>query len=399
VKGFHTATPDQIKAGAVADVYFQRTAAILDAKGVDAHVRAEFMAKSLPDGWDWAVFAGLAEVMHLLDGIDVSVRAMPEGSIFRPGEPVVEVEGSYRGFGVYETAMLGLICQASGIATRAARCRLAAGPERKLISFGARRMHPAIAPMIERAAYIGGCDGVAVVASAELLGTEPVGTIPHALVLVMGDTVRATRAFHEVIEKKVPRIALIDTFDDEKFAALEVAKSLGSHLAAVRLDTPSSRRGDFFEILSEVRWELDLRGYTDVDLFVSGGIDEEAIRELNPVVDGYGVGTWISGAPAVDFSMDIVEMNGAPVAKRGKWSGTKQVLRCVGCLDDEIVPLHPTDDWPESCLICGSSLEPLLTLQMEGGSLTVPETSAGKIRDRTLSNLLGFEIYGEDEEF
>lgn len=397
MKGFHTATSDQIKAGAVSDVYFQRTAAILGAKGVDAHVRAEFTAKSLPAGWEWAVFAGLAEVTHLLDGIDVAVRAMPEGSVFRPGEPVLEVEGSYRLFGIYETAALGLICQASGIATRAARCRLAAGPQRKLISFGARRMHPAIAPMIERAAYIGGCDGVAVVASAELLGTQPVGTIPHALVLVMGDTVRAAQAFHEVIEKEIPRIALIDTFDDEKFAALDVARALGPHLAAVRLDTPGSRRGDFYEILSEVRWELDLRGFTDVDLFVSGGIDEEAIQDLNPVADGYGVGTWVADAPIIDFSMDIVELNGEPVAKRGKWSGAKQVLRCAGCLDDEIVPLSPPDDWPDSCLICGSNLEPLLSLQMEGGSLTVPEAEVKEIRDRTQSQLAGFDIYGEDD--
>ncbi len=310
------ATSAQIKAGAVSDVYFQRTAEILDAKSVDAYVRAEFVAKSLPAEWEWAVFAGLAEVTHLLDGIDVKARAMEEGAIFRPLEPVLEVEGSYREFGVYETAILGLICQASGIATRAARCRNAAGPDRRLISFGARRMHPAIAPMIERAAYLGGCDGVAVIASAELLGTDPVGTIPHALILVMGDTVRATQAFDEVISKKVPRIALIDTFTDEKFAALEVAEALGPNLAAIRLDTPGSRRGDFFAILSEVRWELDLRGYNDVDLFVSGGIDEDAIRELNPVVDGYGIGTWISGAPVVDFSMDIVEIDGNAQGRR-----------------------------------------------------------------------------------
>jgi nicotinate phosphoribosyltransferase len=279
--GFHIATPEQIKAGAVSDVYFQRSAAILDAKGIDAHVRAEFTAKSLPDGWEWAVLAGMAEVEHLLEGSKVNVRAMREGEFFRPLEPVLEIEGSYREFGIYETAVLGLICQASGIATRAARCRLVAGPDRKLISFGARRLHPALAPMIERAAYIGGCDGVAAVASAELLGIEPVGTIPHALVLVMGDTILATQAFDEVIDEKVPRIALIDTFSDEKFAAIEIAEALSDSIAALRLDTPSSRRGDFLEILAEVRWELDLRGYTDIDLFVSGGIDENAIRELN----------------------------------------------------------------------------------------------------------------------
>ena len=272
MNGFHVATPEQIKAGQVTDVYFQRTAAILDAKGLDAYVRAEFTAKSLPAKWEWAIFAGLAEVTYLLDGIGVNVRAMEEGALFRSLEPVLEIEGSYREFGVYETAVLGLLCQASGIATRAARCRLAAGSDRRLISFGARRMHPAIAPMIERAAYLGGCDGVAVVASAELLGTEPVGTMPHALVLLLGDTVRATQAFHDVIDKNVPRISLIDTFHDEKFAALEVAEALGSDLTALRLDTPGSRRGDLREIVDEVRWELDLRGYEDIEIFVSGGI-------------------------------------------------------------------------------------------------------------------------------
>ncbi len=394
---FHIATPEQIRAGAVSDVYFQRTAAILGAKGIDAHVRAEFVAKSLPEGWEWSVFAGLAEVLHLLDGVEVSVRAMEEGAIFRPLEPVLEIEGSYRTFGVFETAALGLICQASGIATRAARCRMAAEPGRKVISFGARRMHPALAPMIERAAYIGGCDGVAVVASAELLGTDPVGTIPHALVLVMGDTVLATQAFDEVIDASVPRISLIDTFNDEKFAALEVAQALGDRLSALRLDTPSSRRGDFYDILSEVRWELDLRGYHDVELFVSGGIDEHAIRELNPVADGYGVGTWISAAPVIDFSMDIVEIDGEPIAKRGKWSGAKQVLRCVGCLEDDIVPLDQADKWPDRCPDCSSDLEPLLSSWLQGGQPTRPEPEPGAVRARTLERLKGLEIEWEDE--
>ncbi len=395
--GFHVATPDQIKAGAVSDVYFQRTAAILDAKGIDAHVRAEFVAKSLPDGWEWAVFAGLAEVEYLLEGIDLNVRAMREGELFRALEPVLEIEGSYREFGVYETAVLGLICQASGVATRAARCRLAAGPDRRLISFGARRMHPTLAPMIERAAYIGGCDGVAAVASAELLGIEPVGTIPHALVLLMGDTILATQAFDEVIDERVPRIALIDTFSDEKFAAIEVAEALGDSVAALRLDTPASRRGDFHDILAEVRWELDLRGYTDLDLFVSGGIDEKAIRELKPLADGFGVGSWISAAPIIDFSMDIVEIDGEPIAKRGKWSGAKQVIRCVGCLEDDILTLQQAAEWPDRCPDCGSDVEALLSEAMAGGRPTRPPLEPSAIRDYALDRLRGFESEWEDE--
>ncbi len=395
---FHIATPDQIKAGEVVDVYFRRTLEVLEAKGVDARVRAEFTAKSLPDGWDWAVFAGLEEVTYLLDGVDMNLRGMDEGQIFRPLEPVLEIEGSYRAFGVYETAVLGLICQSSGIATGAARCRKAAGSDRQLISFGARRMHPAVAPMIERAAYIGGCDGVAVVASAEVLGTDPIGTIPHALVLVMGDTVRAALAFDEVIDKKVPRIALIDTFSDEKFEALRVAEALGDRLAAVRLDTPSSRRGDFLEILREVRWELDQRGYGDVRLFVSGGIDEHAIRQLNAVVNGYGVGSAISAAPIIDFAMDIIEIDGEPSAKRGKWSGAKQVLRCSSCSEDLIVLLHQEDSWPKMCPDCASAMEQLIAPVMKNGAIEAPLPAATELRERTLHRLRGFEVEAHSQQ-
>src|SRR5690606_27067049 len=125
-----------------------------------------------------------------------------------------------------ETAMLGLLCQASGVATKAARIRRLAG-DKTVVSFGARRVHPAVAPVIERAAYIGGCDGVSVVMAAELLGEDPTGTTPHALILLMGDTVDAMLAYDRVLPPDVPRIALIDTFQDEKFEAIRVAEALG----------------------------------------------------------------------------------------------------------------------------------------------------------------------------
>ncbi|MHB8842621.1 MAG: nicotinate phosphoribosyltransferase, partial [Candidatus Aquicultor sp.] len=214
------------------------------------------------------------------------------------------VSGIYTDFAVYETSMLGLVCQASGIATRAARCKQVAG-ERQVVSFGARRMHPAISPMIERNAFIGGCDGVAVAKSAELIGEQPVGTMPHALIIVFEDEIAAYKAFDEIIDPGVRRVALIDTFDDEKFGALKAAYALGDHLYAVRLDTPSSRRGNFLKILQEVRWELDLRGFDFVKLFCSGGLDEKKIAVLNEYADAYGVGTYISSAPVVDFSFDI----------------------------------------------------------------------------------------------
>ena len=335
---FHTANHDDIKRGAVTDVYFARTLEILKKTGVDRRVRAEFFAKNLPQGWQWAMLTGVEEVVRLMEGKKVNIRSFREGEVFYPWEPVMEIEGMYTDFCVFETAMLGLLCQATGVATKAARIKRAAG-DKAVVSFGARRMHPAIAPMIERAAYIGGCDGVSVMASAKLLDVDPMGTMPHSLVLVLGDTVKAIKAFDEVIDKKVKRVALIDTFHDEKFEAIRVASAMGKKLWAVRLDTPASRRGDFLRIFQEVRWELDLRGFKHVKLFASGGLDEKEILELKTVVDAFGVGTCISNAPVVDFAMDIMEVDGLPFAKRGKWSGAKDVLRCTGCDERTVVPL------------------------------------------------------------
>lgn len=334
---FHTASDADIRSGRVSDVYFSRTVQILQARGDTKRVKAEVYVKSLPEEWQWGVLAGVEEVATLLDGVPVDAWAMDEGTLFAPYQPVLVVEGTYVEWAQFETALLGLLCQASGIATKAARCRKAAG-ERQLISFGARRMHPALAPMIERNAFIGGCDGVAVTKAAELIDADPMGTIPHALVLMIGDTVEALRAFNDVVDPKVRRVALIDTLQDEKFEAIRVAEALGADLYAVRLDTPSSRRGDFYRILEEVRWELDLRGFRHVKIVASGGVDEYEILRLNPLVDSYGVGTSIAGAPVLNFALDIMEIEGRPMAKRGKWSGAKAVYRRRGSLDTVVVP-------------------------------------------------------------
>lgn len=245
-------------------------------------------------------------------------------------------------------------------------------------------MHPSIAPMIERNAYIGGCSGVAAVKSAEVLGISPTGTIPHALVILMGDSVQATTAFHLVVDPSVPRVALVDTFGDEKFEAMAVAEALGDDLYGVRVDTTSSRRGDFLRILKEVRWELDLRGHSKVKIFASGGITESEILRLNEVVDAYGIGTAISGAPTVDFSLDIVEVEGQPVAKRGKMSGGKELYRCENCRLDVTRPLGET---APSCPTCGGSTRSLLETLLEDGARTRPPESPEAIRQRVLSAL------------
>ena len=383
----HTASFAEIRAGATTDVYFDHTRRILQARKRNPRVRAEFVAKTLPGDRPWAVLAGVEECVAVLEGHDITARAMAEGTIFRPLQPVLEIEGPYLEFGLLETAVLGLLCQASGIATAAARCRRLAG-ERLLLSFGARRLHPSVTPMVERAAYIGGCDGVSSLAAAQLIQVDPMGTVPHALILILGDTVEAVRAFDEVIQPEVPRIALIDTFQDEKFEALRVAETLDGALDAVRLDTPSSLRGNFPELLQEVRWELDLRGHRNVRIYVSGGIGEEEVRQLAPFVDGFGVGSAISAAPIVDFSMDIVEVDGAPLAKRGKWSGAKQVWRCPDCGNEALLPLAEDG----SVCTCGGRRDALLQPLLAAGRPASELPSPQAIRERVLRQLAAFDV-------
>jgi len=391
---FHIADPKDIKDGKMTDVYFVRTMEVLKAKKIDKWVKAEFIAKRFPEDYGWGVLAGIEEATYLLKNLKVSVRAMKEGTIFRAFEPIMEIEGMYSDFGLYETSLLGLLCQASGVATKAARCKKAAG-DRRVISFGARRIHPVVAPMVERNAFIGGCDGVSVVKNAELIGEEPAGTMPHALILIIGDTVEATKAFDEVIHPKVKRVSLIDTFNDEKIEAIRVAEALGKRLFGIRLDTPSSRRGDFQKIIEEIRWELNLRGFGHIQIYVSGGLDEKRILSLNSVVDAYGVGTSITNARVIDFAMDIVEIDGKPLAKRGKMSGAKSVLRCSRCFQDRIVPFKGNRSHPiqgSNRCACGGRLKELLLPLIQKRKILWDLPTPQAIREYVLRQLPHFDL-------
>jgi nicotinate phosphoribosyltransferase len=325
---FLIVSDDDIKNGIVTDKYFIWTEKVLQAKDVNPEVVAEITTS------DWGVFAGLNDVLNLLEGLPVDVYAMPEGAIFFPHEPVVVIKGRYLDFARYETSILGFICHASAIATQAFKFKLAAGTK-KVFSFGTRRVHPAIAAMVERSAYIGGVDGVSNFSAEKYLELPSMGTMPHALIICFGDQVKAWQSFDQVVDENVPRTMLIDTYFDEKTEAILAVENV-RRVDGVRLDTPSSRRGKFRKIIEEVRWELDIRGKKDVRIFVSGGISLGDVLNLRDIVDAFGVGTSISGAKPVDFALDIVEREGKFVAKRGKRGGMKQVYRDWDVLEDEI---------------------------------------------------------------
>ncbi|MEM2143101.1 MAG: nicotinate phosphoribosyltransferase [Candidatus Thorarchaeota archaeon] len=393
VRRWRIPTEDEILNGRTTDVYFSRTKQVLDAEGVNPLVYAEVTVSWHPPEYGALFVAGIDDVLKLFEGRNVNIYGLPEATMFSARDdrgvsvPVLSIEGHYADFAELETPALGFLCFTSGVVTKTAHLRAIAG-QRRLLSFGARRVHPALSAQLEYAAYIGGCDGVSSILGAEMLGIEPSGTMPHALIVVLRDHVRAWQAFDRHIKRDVPRIALTDTYLDEVREAIMAAESVRD-LYAVRLDTTGSRRGDMAKIVREVRWELDVRGYKHVKIFVSGGLDAEEMRRLSDApVDGYGVGSAISNARPIDYAMDIVSLyedgSWTPAAKRGKMSGRKRVYRCESCLRLRVMLV---DDPPPACPECGKVMSSLSVQLMHSGVPVSEVHPPERLRERVLQQL------------
>lgn len=306
--------------GETADVYFLRSKEVLQAEGLDPVVTMEFFS-SRP-----GLLCGILEAQQVLAQTlpeDAEVMALSEGEVFEAKEVALRVTAPYSAFGLYETAILGMLAHGSGWATAAREC-VEAAEGIPVVSFGARHVHPNVAGLMDYAAIVGGCAGCSTVEGARLAGVEPSGTMPHALILILGDTVRAAVAFDKATASDIPRVVLVDTFKDEVEESLRVAKELGEKLQGVRLDTPAERGRVTAPLVEEVRAWLDLGGFSHAKIMVSGGLDVARIRyfvEQKAPIDILGVGSHIAGAKPIDFTADIKAIQGKPVAKRGRLPG------------------------------------------------------------------------------
>jgi nicotinate phosphoribosyltransferase len=311
----------EVISGDTADIYFVRTVDILKKENLNPVATMEVFGSRA------GVLCGINEVNALLGEVlpadEREVWALPEGESIADKEVVLRITAPYRSYGVYETAIIGMLAQTSGWATAARECVAAAG-DIPVISFGARHVHPSVAGMMDYAAVVGGCRGCSSIVGARLAGVEPSGTMPHALIIIVGDTVEATLLFDKDMPPDVPRVSLVDTFKDEAEESLRVAEALRDRLQSVRLDTPSERGRVTADLVKEVRARLDLAGFKQVGIFVSGGLDPARIThflEAGAPVTGFGVGSYISGARPIDFTADLHEIEGRPVAKRGRLPG------------------------------------------------------------------------------
>ena len=321
----------------------------------------ELFVRKLPKNRNYLVFAGLNDVVELLqdyrfsesdidylyslklfsdDFLDFlksfrftgNLYAVKEGEIFFQNEPVLRVEAPIYEAQLFETAIMNQVHISSLIATKAARV-FSVARGKKLADFSLRRTHGFDAGMkVARSSYLAGFDATSNVLAGKTYGIPVVGTVAHSFIMAFESEEEAFRAYLKAFPNH--GVLLVDTYDTVEGVkkAIEAAKEVGVPLKAVRLDS-----GNVVELSKIARKLLDEAGFKETKIIVSGGLDEYRIKEIlekGAPVDAFGVGTKLgtsADSPYIDFVYKLVEFNGKPVMKTssGKkmYPGKKQVFR------------------------------------------------------------------------
>jgi nicotinate phosphoribosyltransferase len=254
------------------------------------------------------------------------IDGYPEGELYFPGSPVLAVTGSFAEAVVLETLVLSVLNHDCAVAAAAARMASVAG-DRPLVEMGSRRTHEEAAVAAARAAYLGGFSATSNLAAGQRYGIPTTGTAAHAFTLLHDSEADAFAAQVEALGTDTT--LLVDTYDITRgiATAIDVA---GPGLRSVRIDS-----GDLGELTRQAREQLDQLGAPDVQIVVSGDLDEYSIAALRAEpVDSYGVGTSVvtgSGVPTAGLVYKLVEVDGQPVVKRStskiSRGGAKSALR------------------------------------------------------------------------
>lgn len=296
--------------------------------------------RKLPANRGYVVAAGLEQVVHyletlsfdddalaFLETLDFSeefltfldqfeftgeVRALPEGTVAFPNEPLLEVTAPILEAQLFETLLINQIGFQSLIATKAARMRDTVaefGDDRSLVDFGSRRAHGTDAGLkAARAAYIGGFDGTSNVAAGRAFDIPAFGTMAHSWVQSFSTERASFEAFLDVYGED--SILLIDTYDTINGAktAIDIVESRDIDIKGVRLDS-----GDLVDLSIDV---AEIVG--DMGIFITSGIDEYEIEDFltsGGIGTGFGPGTALvtsKDAPSLDavYKLVAVEHDG-----------------------------------------------------------------------------------------
>ena len=321
------------------------------------------------------------------------VRAVPEGTVVFPDEPLLEITAPIIEAQMVETAVLNLVHFQTLLASKAARCVLAAAG-RPVVEFGLRRAHGLDAGLkAARCAFIVGASMSSNVLAGLSYGIAPVGTMAHSFVSAFPREIDAFRAFARTFPADTT--LLIDTYDTLAAAhkAVSVAKEMearGERLGGVRLDS-----GDIVTLSKQVRGILDADGLNYVKIFVSGNLDEDrmdAYLAAGAPIDAFGVGTRMdvsADAPYLDMAYKLVEYDGRPVLKtsagKATWTAQKQVYRSIvsgeGFAGD-VVALREEPPAP-------GTVEALLRTVMERGRLRARHPSLADISAYCAAQIAG----------
>ncbi len=326
-----------MRSGYYSDKYFVRAREVLRHHGMEPVVTMQVFQKRD------AFVAGTDEAIAILklclsDGYsfsDLEVRSLRDGDRADPWETVMHITGPYAAFAHLETLYVGVLARRTRIATNTRAVVEAAWP-RPIMFFPARHDHWMVQTGDGWAAHIAGAIGVSTDAQASWWGSGGIGTVPHALIAAFGgDAVAATQAFADAMSDEVRVISLVDFDNDSVGTSLAVARSMGTKLWGVRLDTAAAmvdrsldgELGDFDprgvnpRLVERVRDALDREGFHDVSIVVSGGFSVEKIRHFEALrvpVDSYGVGSALV-RESYDYTADVVRLEGEPLAKVGRW--------------------------------------------------------------------------------
>lgn len=295
-----------------------------------------------------AYLAGLRlfseEFLAYLKGFRFSgeVWAIPEGELVYPMEPLLEVTAPRIEAQLVETFLLNVVGFQVMIASKAARVVLAAAG-RGVVDFSPRRDHATDAALkVARSAYVAGCIGTSNVLAGMQYGIPVYGTMAHSYIMSFGDELAAFRAFAQDFPHNATM--LIDTYDTLQGAqhVVTVAREMAAHghrLRGVRIDSYQSL-SDLAALSRRVRAILDAAGFRDVQIMLSGDLDEYRIAELlahGAAANVFGVGTRMGtseDAPNLGGVYKLVEDSAGPKVKlstgKATLPGRKQVWRMQG---------------------------------------------------------------------
>lgn len=277
--------------------------------------------------------------------------AYPEGEIYFPDSPILQLVGPFSETVLFETVMLSILNHDSAIATAASRMTIAAHG-RPCYDFGARRTHEISAIHAARAAVIGGFRGTSQLEAGRQYGLKVLGTAAHSFTLLHDTEEEAFRS--QIATMGMDTTVLVDTYDVPQGVknAVEAAREAGGEIGAIRLDS-----GDLVAQAFMVRRQLDDMGANDTKIVVTSDLDEYALAALSAApVDIYGVGTRLvtgSGYPTAEMVYKLVACEGADgtmhsVEKLSEAKRTYGGFKVAGRVTDGLMG-HATEELVVSC--------------------------------------------------